>query len=128
MQKLNLEQLKAFDRSPKFKKCDSGLGLLHIPLDNDPRLYLGVTISAGSRYENKRALGAAHFLEHMMFRGSKNYPSFRSISRAFEWLGGEWNAATGHEHTEYWFSGNASSWQEAINLFSDFSATLSSTI
>ena len=55
-----------------------------------------------------------------MFRGSKNYPSFRSISRAFEWLGGEWNAATGHEHTEYWFSGNAGNKQGAINLFSDF--------
>lgn len=115
-----LERLEQFDQLPRTKRLKSGLTLVHIPRPADPRFYLGVTIAAGARYEDDDAQGAAHFLEHMMFRGSKKYPSFKKLSRAFEWLGGEWNAATGYEHTEYWFSGNHISWPKAIELFSDF--------
>lgn len=98
----------------------NGLRLVHIPLGDDPRFYLGATIAAGARYEENNLHGAAHLLEHLMFRGSRKYPDFKSLSRAFERLGGEWNAATGYEHTEYWFSGNFCNWKPAIDLFSDF--------
>ncbi|MFW7380995.1 MAG: M16 family metallopeptidase [Oligoflexus sp.] len=117
---IRLDSLEKFDALPRTKRLKNGLTLVHIPKRDDPRFYLGVTIAAGARYEDEKANGAAHFLEHMMFRGSRKYPTFRKLSRAFEWLGGEWNAATGYEHTEYWFSGNLSSWPKVIELFADF--------
>jgi predicted Zn-dependent peptidase len=56
----------------------------------------------------------------MMFRGSAKYPTFSDLSVAFECLGGEWNAATGHEYTEFYFSGTVDRLQESIDLFADF--------
>jgi predicted Zn-dependent peptidase len=56
----------------------------------------------------------------MMFRGSKRYPQFTQLAEAFEWLGGEWNAATGHEHTEYWYAGIDHNADEVIELFAEF--------
>ena len=38
----------------------------------------------------------------------------------FERLGGDWNAATGHEHTEYWYSGIVHAADEVAALFADF--------
>jgi predicted Zn-dependent peptidase len=116
----SLTFLERFDQRPRIKRLGNGMTIVHIPMPKDPRFYLGVTIAAGARYEAAEANGAAHFLEHMMFRGSRRYPTFKKLSRAFEWLGGEWNAATGYEHTEYWFSGNRLSWAKAIDLFADF--------
>lgn len=117
---IRLSKLEEFDQLPQSRRLKNGLTLVHIPRKDDPRFYLGVTIAAGARYEDETANGAAHFLEHMMFRGSRKYPTFKQLSRAFEWLGGEWNAATGYEHTEYWFSGNHASWSKVIELFADF--------
>jgi predicted Zn-dependent peptidase len=56
----------------------------------------------------------------MMFRGSRNYPSFNALAKAFEWLGGEWNAATGYDMTEYWYSGHRRTIAETIELFKEF--------
>lgn len=77
-------------------------------------------IRTGARLEKSSELGISHFLEHMMFRGSERYPKFTDLAEAFEWLGGEWNAATGHEHTEYWYSGIHHTAPEIIELFADF--------
>ncbi|WP_435546381.1 insulinase family protein, partial [Glaesserella parasuis] len=71
-----------------------------MPRTYDDHFFLSVTLKAGSRLEAPPHLpGVSHFLEHMMFRGSARYPEFTHLAEAFEWLGGDWNAATGQEHT-----------------------------
>jgi predicted Zn-dependent peptidase len=98
----------------------SGLRLVHVPMTEDNRFYLGATIASGSRYEPKTAKGISHLLEHMMFRGSKRFPTFKQLATEFEWLGGNWNAGTGHEHTEYYYSGSLQYAEETIDLFAEF--------
>ena len=98
----------------------NGMNAVHCPLPGDSRAYAGLIIRTGSRFENPTQLGVSHFLEHMMFRGSKKHPSFRQLAEAFEWLGGEWNAATGTEQTEYWYSGNISNLEEAVVALAEF--------
>src|SRR4051794_25590431 len=81
-------------------------------------------IKTGSRLETGPfPQGVSHFLEHMMFRGSSRYPEFTRLAEAFEWLGGDWNAATGHEHTEYLYSGIRHTAADVIALFADFLET-----
>ena len=117
-------RLAAFDAAWQTRALPSGLTLLHAPLPHDDRFFLGVTVKAGSRLESGTHLsGVSHFLEHMMFRGSSAYPEFARLAEAFEWLGGEWNAATGHEHTEYWYSGIRHTAPEIIEMFADFLET-----
>ena len=99
----------------------NGARCLHIPLPRgDRRFHLTTLIGCGSRDEPKKLAGISHLLEHMMFRGSAKHPTFSDLSIAFERLGGEWNAATGHEYTEFYFSGTAENYQEVIELFGDF--------
>ena len=100
---------------------ENGLRCLYIPLpEGDPRFQITLLIGTGSRHEPKQHAGISHLLEHMMFRGSALYPSFSDLSVAFESLGGEWNAATGHEYTEFYFNGTTGKIDETISLFADF--------
>jgi predicted Zn-dependent peptidase len=59
-------------------------------------------VLAGSRLEAPAEAGAAHFMEHLTFKGTAAYPSTRSISEAIEGVGGSFNAATDRESTTYW--------------------------
>jgi len=59
-------------------------------------------VLAGSRLESAAEAGVAHFMEHITFKGTKAYPSTRSLSEAIEGVGGSFNAATDRESTVYW--------------------------
>ncbi|MEJ7749542.1 MAG: pitrilysin family protein [Candidatus Limnocylindrales bacterium] len=59
-------------------------------------------VLAGSRLESPAEAGAAHFMEHLTFKGTAAYPSTRAISEAIEGVGGSFNAATDRESTVYW--------------------------
>ena len=84
------------------------------------QFFISQMVRAGSRLEPSDRYGVSHFLEHMMFRGSRLHPDFSKLAEAFESLGGDWNAATGHEHTEYWYSGIIHTAEEVTALFADF--------
>ena len=60
--------------------------------------YYGV----GSRFERPQHAGISHFLEHMLFKGTKRRPDPMQISQEIEGVGGILNAATGREGTNYW--------------------------
>ncbi len=59
-------------------------------------------VLAGSRLESPEMAGAAHFMEHITFKGTAAFPSTRSVSQAVEGVGGSFNAATDRESTVYW--------------------------
>lgn len=61
------------------------------------QLYLGV----GARHENPKLAGISHFVEHMVFKGTHKRPNPAQISEEIEGVGGNLNAATDHEHTNY---------------------------
>ena len=61
-------------------------------------LYYGV----GSRYEDDRVAGISHFIEHMVFKGTRKRATAKEISEAIEGVGGVLNASTGREVTNYW--------------------------
>jgi predicted Zn-dependent peptidase len=59
-------------------------------------------VLAGSRLESAQEAGAAHFMEHITFKGTAAYPTTRAVSEAIEGVGGSFNAATDRESTVYW--------------------------
>ena len=59
-------------------------------------------VLAGSRLESEEEAGAAHFMEHITFKGTAAYPTTRAVSEAIEGIGGSFNAATDRESTAYW--------------------------
>ena len=61
----------------------------------------GIWVSVGGRYENARQSGVSHFIEHLLFKGTRKR-SARAISQAIEGRGGYFNAFTQEEATCYY--------------------------
>lgn len=121
MKPMTLDSFKIFDRRITCEKLPNGMTFVRIPAAaDDDRFFISSIVKAGSRTELDADAGISHFLEHMMFRGSKNFPTFGGLSEAFEWLGGEWNACTGQEYTEYMYSGVRRHARAATELFAEF--------
>ena len=62
---------------------------------------LGIWVTTGSRDEHPKIAGASHFLEHVLFKGTKTKTS-REIAEAFDAIGGDLNAFTAKEHTAFY--------------------------
>lgn len=75
----------------------NGVRLLHIESDR-PVSWIGVAVDAGTRDENDNENGMAHFVEHMLFKGTTHRKSYHIISR-LESIGGQLDAYTTKEET-----------------------------
>lgn len=62
---------------------------------------LSLWVPVGSRDETPQEAGSTHFLEHLLFKGTSARSAF-DIAEAFDRVGGESNAETAREHTNYW--------------------------
>ncbi len=79
----------------------NGLRVISHNIKERDSVALGIWIGVGGRYENDRVKGAAHFLEHMLFKGSKKY-GCAEIKKNVEGVGGTLNAFTSEEQTCYY--------------------------
>ncbi|MCD7976818.1 MAG: insulinase family protein [Tannerellaceae bacterium] len=75
----------------------NGLRMIHLPVDS-PVAYCGFAIHAGTRDEAPEEYGLAHFVEHMLFKGTQKRKSWHILNR-MENVGGELNAYTTKEDT-----------------------------
>ncbi len=78
-------------------------------------LYVGV----GSRVEDRRNAGTAHFLEHILFKGTAKRPTAQDISQAIEGVGGVVNASTDKEVTVFWSRMVARHYLLALDVIAD---------
>ena len=77
-----------------------------------------VMVRTGSNYENEKIAGISHFIEHMVFEGTKNRTAIQ-IANEIESLGGEINAATSTERTIYYITVLKKYFDTAINVLAD---------
>ncbi len=81
---------------------DNGLRVLTCEMPHTYSVGVGFYLSIGSRYEKKEEAGAAHFIEHMLFKGTEQRPTPEAIAIDVEGHGGIINASTGQEMTVLW--------------------------
>jgi predicted Zn-dependent peptidase len=74
----------------------AGVPVVHRENQEAPGVAVGLFYPAGSRWENTAEHGAAHFVEHLLFKGTEKH-SCKELSRAVEGRGGDLNAFTGEE-------------------------------
>lgn len=79
-----------------------------------------LTVKVGSWDEPKEYPGIAHFLEHMLFLGTKKYPKESDQDSFITENGGTANAFTASSYTSYMFSVNNSAFEEGLDRFSHF--------
>lgn len=79
-------------------RLNNGLTLLTEEIPNVRSVSLGFWVKVGARDESEEISGMSHFLEHLLFKGTKKY-SAKQISEIFDALGGELNAFSAKEYT-----------------------------
>lgn len=79
----------------------NGLRVALCPAPHLSSATIALAVRVGSRYETPRDNGISHFLEHMLFRGTRAHPTSHAWNDAFERLGGTLNASTTADHTLY---------------------------
>ncbi|ADQ79422.1 peptidase M16 domain protein [Paludibacter propionicigenes WB4] len=95
----------------------NGLRIIHKP-DESAVTYCGMVINTGSRDEVETEQGMAHFIEHMLFKGTEKRRSGHIINR-LENVGGELNAYTSKEETVVYAIVLKEYFERAIELVSD---------
>ncbi|MCM8795159.1 MAG: insulinase family protein [Candidatus Omnitrophica bacterium] len=84
----------------KKRRLDNGLRVIIHRMPRMQSVALGIWIKVGGRYEGARIKGIAHYLEHLLFKGSRRY-SCRKIKESIEGVGGYLNGFTSEEFTCY---------------------------
>ncbi|MBI1886002.1 MAG: insulinase family protein [Chloroflexi bacterium] len=81
---------------------DNGLRVVTTPVPTAQSVSVSVFMGVGSRAEEEGTKGLAHFLEHMVFKGTERRPTAIDIAEAIEGAGGTLNAYTAKEVTCFW--------------------------
>ena len=103
----------------KKRVLDNGLSIIGYQIKNSQTTTLLVLVGVGSRYESEKERGLSHFLEHMMFKGTKKRPSAKIVATELDALGASYNAFTGYEYTGYWVKVRNTQKNIALDVISD---------
>ena len=96
----------------------NNLRLITNQLKDRESVAVGVWVGVGGRFENDAEKGAAHYLEHILFRGSLKY-SCNDIKGSIEGVGGTLNAFTGEEQTCYYAKVPTKYFDQTIDILTD---------
>ncbi len=96
----------------------NGLTVLLEPVPGVASVSVGLWLKTGSRMEERGQYGYAHFVEHMLFKGTEQY-SAQDIARLVDRVGGQHNAATNREYTCYYINVISDHLDLAIRILAD---------
>jgi predicted Zn-dependent peptidase len=103
----------------KKQTLKNGIRLITTPLKETQTASLLVLVKVGSRQETKPVYGISHFVEHMMFKGTKKRPTTLDLSKELDGIGAEYNAYTGKDVTGYYIKSDSRHLSLAIDMLSD---------
>ncbi len=103
----------------KLAELANRLRVITVPMPSLESATVTVWVGTGSRYETQKISGISHFLEHMVFKGSKRRPSAREIAEAVDSIGGEFNAGTSKDWTNFYIRSRSASLETAFDVLSD---------
>src|SRR4030067_744329 len=75
----------------------NGLRVIYIEMPHIHSVVMAAYIGVGSRYEDEKKLGISHFLEHMLFRGTKQFKNSFELLQAIDNIGGDSGAGPSQE-------------------------------
>lgn len=100
-------------------KLNNGARILLVPSESTKAVTVLALFKVGSRNERKQINGVSHFVEHLMFKGTKKRPTTLDISKDLDRVGAEYNAYTGKDHTGYYIKIDSAKINTAIEILHD---------
>lgn len=101
-----------------FKKFDNGIKLIVKQMPGLMSVTMGIIVHTGASVESDKEDGISHFIEHMMFKGTKKRSAFR-ISDEMDAIGAQMNAFTSKDITCYYAKSTTGHAAEAFDILSD---------
>ena len=114
------EAVKGDKRITKTFSLKNGLDVLLVSDPDVHRSAAALSVGTGYLYDPKDKAGLAHYLEHMLFLGTKKYPTVGSYKKFLDSHSGGSNAYTSGNITNYFFQVSHDGFNEALDRFSDF--------
>ena len=105
------------ERNYQLIELDNGLQVLLVSDLNAVHCAASMAINAGHFQDPSEAQGLAHFLEHMLFMGTRTFPDPDTYPNFISQHGGHHNAWTGTEHTNFYFDVRPTHFEQALQLF-----------
>ncbi len=105
--------------NPKLHQLSNGLSVITAPMKGVESLTVMLLANTGSRFEPIGKEGLAHFLEHMVFKGTKKYLTAQKLAATIDALGADFNAFTSHEYAGYYVKAAAKHLSTAVDVLSD---------
>jgi predicted Zn-dependent peptidase len=102
-----------------YSKLKNGVRVLTVPMLGTEGVTALVLVRTGSRNETPEQSGMSHVLEHMLFKGTKKYPTPMAIAEAVDGIGAENNAFTGKEYTGYYITSAAKHLPLTLDILSE---------
>lgn len=78
-----------------------------------------ILIKTGSRYEDNTNRGVAHFIEHLLFKGTKKRVNSLAITKELDGIGAEFNAFTSKDKTGFYVKASKEHLELALDILSD---------
>lgn len=100
----------------------SGVRVLTEHMPGAQSVSVSFSVAVGSRDETDGHYGSTHFLEHLLFKGTKKRSAL-DIAVAFDSVGGSSNASTGKEHTSYYARVQDKALPLAVDVIGDMLAS-----
>lgn len=102
----------------KKMQLDNGLTIVYEKMEGYKSVAIGVWVRSGSAYEDESNNGISHFIEHMLFKGTRTR-SAKEIASLIDGIGGEINAYTAKECTCFYTKTLSLDYEVAIDVLSD---------
>lgn len=100
-------------------QLECGAKVIVMPMPESPTVAMQLAVNTGSVHEEEYLGGGlSHFLEHMLFQGTRNYPGLSGSDR-INALGGDNNAFTSYYQTVYHLTVPAANYTGALDILSD---------
>jgi predicted Zn-dependent peptidase len=102
----------------KATRLDNGLTVASIEMPHMASVSVGIWVGVGGRHEPAPVSGVSHFIEHLLFKGTKKRTA-REISQAVEGIGGYLNAYTSEEHTCFYAKARHDHLDDLLEVLAD---------
>ena len=104
---------------PEARSLKNGMKMILVPQKGAESMTILVLTKIGSRYESASLNGASHFVEHLMFKGTKRRPKTELISQELDRYGAAYNAYTDKDVTGYYIKMDAAHTALAVDMLHD---------
>lgn len=102
----------------RLTRLPNGVRIATVEMPHMQSVSVGVWAAIGGRYETKKQSGISHFIEHLMFKGTKTRTA-KQLTEAVEGVGGYLNAFTTEDHTCYYAKAGAQHLPILCDVLSD---------